>query len=319
MANRQALEQRFEDESSIERRKQREGLMQLADPKPLVLATAQHFEAVQQAFGNLPHLQSVVQHLLEQLKLQVVLERPLKLGPLLLGGEPGNGKSWLMHQLAACLELPKLEFQLAGTADTLQLAGSSRNWSNAAPGRLVQFLAHCPVANPLILFEEVDKSGASSHGVPNDILLMLLEPENARTFEDKYLGVPVDVSHCSYVLTANNVNLLSAPLLSRCQLSSVRPPHTEAAWRDMVRMLYTQMLNQEGLTTLFMSELPDETETALIDRCVSLRALRRRLAQGIAAAIAQYADPQQLKEQGGALLPLVQAEMLPRRGVGFLG
>ena len=158
--------------------REREGLVKslksLGDPKELVLATVEHFDALRDLEQALPHHAALFVPLRNRIKIQAATHQPLQLGRMLLGGEPGIGKSYAVHAIAEALKLPLLEIQLAGNSDTLLFTGTAKQWGNSAPGVLTRFMASCSVANPLVVLEEIDKTGANSHGSVQDVLLMLL-------------------------------------------------------------------------------------------------------------------------------------------------
>src|SRR3546814_10108347 len=82
---------------------------------------------------------------------------------------------------------------------------------------MLEFIQQAKVANPLFVLDEIDKAGGgySNGGDPQDALLDLLEPGNARRYQDVYLMTECDLSHCAYIATSNSLGALSEPLLSR--------------------------------------------------------------------------------------------------------
>lgn len=89
-------------------------------------------------------------------------------------------------------------------------------------------MAESGVANGLIMVDEVDKeSDDRRNGRMTDTLLQLLEPANARTFMDPFLGCPVDCRALQWLLTANTLTGVNRALLSRVRLFAVRPPGRE--------------------------------------------------------------------------------------------
>ncbi|MBS1157158.1 MAG: domain family protein [Proteobacteria bacterium] len=302
LVNPAALLQRLQTEMARDRSGLVEQLKQLAQPKVLRVPDSAHWAQLLELYQRMPHLAAVLDPLLNRIKLQIATQHPLKLSPTLLTGAPGNGKSHLLHQLAEVFNVPTLELQLGGNADNLALVGTSRHWGSASPGKLALFLAQSPVANPLILLEEIDKSGIGQHGWTLDIVLLLLEPENACEFEDKFVEVPIDLSHCSFLATANSSAQLPAPLLSRFQTCLVSAPPPEA-WSIILNNLYAHLLLQEGRAQLFHSTLPQELQAEFLAQCPSIRELRKRLEQGFDAALACFDSPEALLRQKGELLP----------------
>lgn len=297
------LEARLKQES-----REREGLVKslksLGDPKELVLATGAHFDALRELEQSLPHHAAFFVPLRNRIKIQAATHQPLQLGRMLLGGEPGIGKSYAVHAIAEALRLPLLEIQLSGSSDTLLFTGTSRQWGNSAPGVLSRFMAGCAVANPLIVLEEIDKTGANSHGSVQDVLLMLLEPENSKNFDDRFLNLPIDLSYLSYLATANDLEQLSLPLLSRLTVVELEAPGAQHL-AQLVQRLYDVLTHRLGLSELFEKDLPEHFVSELIADKPGLRLIRQRLESGIAAAVEMFETPETLAS-ARKLLPVVQ-------------
>lgn len=141
----------------------------------------------------------------------------LGLAPLLLVGPPGSGKTRFAKRLGDHLNTPNTIINLAGMADTKLLKGCTRGWAGARSSRVVEFIQQTFIGNPLFVLDEIDKAseGGLNSGDPQAALLDLLEPGNAARYQDIFLLTECDLSHCLYVATANSLQALSAPLLSR--------------------------------------------------------------------------------------------------------
>ena len=63
--------------------------------------------------------------------------------------------------------------------------------------------------------------------------LQVLDPEQNSTFEDHYINLPFDLSDVIFVCTANTTTSLSAPLLDRMEVSSLK-----ALWLCQQRFTY---------------------------------------------------------------------------------
>src|SRR5690606_2620616 len=106
---------------------------------------------------------------------------------------------------------------LAGMTDVKVLKGVTRGWASNRTSRIVEIIQQTRVPNPLFILDEIDKahSGSSNGGDPQDALLDLLEPGNAKRYMDVYLMAECDLSSCLYIATANSLEAISEPLLSR--------------------------------------------------------------------------------------------------------
>lgn len=156
----------------------------------------------------------------------------LGMTPILLIGKPGTGKTRFAHRLSDLLGTPNTVINLAGMNDVKVLKGVARGWSSNRPSRMLEFILQTKRANPLFILDEMDKTGSDSGncGTPQDALLDLLEPSNAKRYHDIYLMSECDLSHCMYIATSNSLDRLSEPLVSRLRsvfFPSPRPEHFE--------------------------------------------------------------------------------------------
>lgn len=301
---------------------QQEMLRPLLEPKPLLPATEVACLNVQQwitQLGEGSHLTPVLATLEEQTKLRALGGKALGFRPLLLTGEPGNAKSWISTQIAAVLGLPKFKIDFAGAGDRMLLVGSSRNWQNAAPGRIAQFLAESPIANPVIVIEEVDKVLAERDCGLQDALLMLLEPENSKEFQDNFILPSLDLSHVSFILTANDPSRLSAPLISRLQQVEIHRP-SQAKMLELAQQLYQRILKEMGIQGYFTAELPSELAVKLVAQAPSIRVLRMNVQTAIEAAVKDKPLSVLLAHKHTLMpkLPLLQVVHRPKPPLGFL-
>lgn len=177
-------------------------------------------------------IQQVMAELIARSRLGVC---SLGMSPLLLVGPPGSGKTRFAQRLGDLLHTPNTVINMAGMSDVKLLKGVTRGWSGNRPSRIVEFIAQTSRANPLFVLDEVDKAGNnfSNGGDPQEALLDLLEPGNARRYQDVYLMSECDLSHCLYVGTSNSVTRLPEPLLSRMRIILFPLPGKEHAMAIM--------------------------------------------------------------------------------------
>ena len=122
-------------------------------------------------------------------------------------------------------------------------------------------LAEHRVANPLILVDEVDKvSEGNYNGDPIAALLPAMERETARRYHDSYLLGDLDLSHISWILTANDAGKLSSPLLDRVRLVKVKRPSVFDL-PSIVRGILEETGRERGLPEeLLASVSPDDKD-----------------------------------------------------------
>jgi Lon-like ATP-dependent protease len=141
---------------------------------------------------------------------------------LCLVGPPGVGKTSIGESIAKALGRKFTRIALGGDKDTSTLKGFRRTYVGAVPGKIVRALKNVEVENPVILIDEVDKIGQRSvHGDPGSVLLEILDPEQNKQFTDDFLDVPIDLSKCLFLCTANIVDSLHPAVLDRMEIIEV--------------------------------------------------------------------------------------------------
>lgn len=166
--------------------------------------------------------------------------------PILLVGEPGVGKTRFASALAAALGLPFGRLSLGGMADNRTLAGTASGWSTSEVCWPVRQLVTLQRVNPILMLDELDKCTASHNGDPLATLLDWLEPSTARAVVDPQLNLPVDISHISWVLAANRIGHLPAPLLSRVRVMQIGPLPADS-FAEILRSVLRDLALELGL------------------------------------------------------------------------
>ena len=97
--------------------------------------------------------------------------------------------------------------------DPEQLTGSSRIYSNAKPGIIMEAFSMAGASNLIFIINELDKAAAGKgNGNPADVLLTLLDNIG---FTDNYIECMIPTVGVYPIATANDKSQISAPLMSR--------------------------------------------------------------------------------------------------------
>ena len=129
--------------------------------------------------------------------------------------------------------------------DPEQLTGSSRIYSNAKPGIILEAFAMAGESNLVFIINELDKaSSGKGNGNPADVLLTLLDNLG---FTDNYIECMVPTVGVYPIATANDKSMISAPLMSRFAVIDI-PDYTEEEKKVIFsRFALPKVLKRMGL------------------------------------------------------------------------
>lgn len=184
----------------------------------------------------------ILEHL-SVLKLKGDLKSPI----ICLYGAPGVGKTSLGRSVADSLGRKFGRISLGGMHDEAEIRGHRRTYIGAMPGRIIQTIDRAKSSNPVIILDEIDKVGSSSHGDPSSALLEVLDPEQNSTFHDNYLDIEYDLSKVLFIATANNINNISAALRDRMEMINVSGYLIEEKVEIARRHLIKKQLQAHGV------------------------------------------------------------------------
>lgn len=234
--------------------------------------------------AEMPNFHEVIDVVRTSLHLQQAGDKAIKLPPMLLGGEPGIGKTYFAMRLARFLGIEGDVVNMETASASFILSGGDLSWSSAAPGRIFDLLVHGGLANPMLVLEELDKAGGEKRYDPVKSLYALLEPGTARAFRDESCReVPLDVSGFNWIATANDVELIPSPLRNR-MTEFVVPAPTPLQRKAIVQCVYRNLRKRNKWGRRFMPTLGDAVVDMLANGDDSVRVLERRLTEAFAHA-----------------------------------
>ncbi|CAN4127759.1 unnamed protein product [Withania somnifera] len=240
-------------------------------------------------------LLKVKQRIIEYLAVRKL--KPDARGPVLcFVGPPGVGKTSLASSIAAALGRKFIRISLGGVKDEADIRGHRRTYIGSMPGRLIDGLKRVAVRNPVMLLDEIDKTGSDVRGDPASALLEVLDPEQNKTFNDHYLNVPFDLSKVIFVATANRMQPIPPPLLDRMEVIELPGYTPEEKLKIAIRHLIPRVLDQHGLSSDFL-QIPEDMVKLVIQRYTreaGVRNLERNLAALARAAAVKVAEQEHL-------------------------
>ena len=143
--------------------------------------------------------------------------------PLLFVGSPGCGKTLLCKQLREVFNQDNDIFIPMGCGSGVSgLFGSTGEYRNANHGKILGSIwlsmnnKNC--LNPLIIVDEIDKSGLTSTDINQNVyasLIQLFEEENRQEFTDNFFQLPLKGFYPNFIATCNTTDTIPDPLKDR--------------------------------------------------------------------------------------------------------
>ena len=199
---------------------------------------------------------------------------------LCLVGPPGVGKTSIGKTVAECMGRSYARVALGGLHDEAEIRGHRKTYVGAMPGRIISAVKQSGNNNPLLLLDEIDKVSSDYRGDPAAALLEVLDPEQNCGFCDNFVEIPFDLSHVVFLMTANNLQSIPAPLLDRMEVIELEGYTREEKFQIAKRHLVEKELKRHGLTKK-QCKITDAALYGVIDsytREAGVRKLERNIA-----------------------------------------
>lgn len=263
---------------------------------------------------------------LEKVKERIVeYLAALKLNPelknqiLCLVGPPGTGKTSIASSIARAMNRHFVRVSLGGIRDESDIRGHRKTYVGSMPGRIITGLINAKSSNPLMLLDEIDKMASDSRGDPASAMLEVLDGEQNKNFRDHFVEMPVDLSDCLFIATANSLNGIPLPLIDRMEIIELRAYTRDEKLSIAKHHLIPKQAKRHGLNGRSF-RIDDAALGLMIDeytREAGVRSLERKIARCArkAAKTVSLGEAKSVRVTAANLADFIGNQKMPREKI----
>lgn len=199
-------------------------------------------QSILQLKETMPNFSSVIDYILSQLKLNTLNKGKMFFKPILLMGEPGLGKTYLVNEIAKILNVKSEFVDYGSLQNNFQLKGNHSSYTDSKQGLISDIYLESDSLNNILILDEIDKNKDSRNEVES-ILYQLTEEINAKQFKDEFLELKMDLTGLIVIATANDITKLNDAILSRFQVFYVNKLNEENT-KILTKKMYLDIIKE---------------------------------------------------------------------------
>ena len=239
-----------------------------------ITITSEKKEKVIQLGKIYPNMQEVINYLLQCFEASNLRKhKEIAFRPFVLVGGPGCGKTSFVTDLGYILLGQKpLKIDLGNDVPVFALSGSDSQYNHSKHGIVIESMfrneKHGPLKNPLIHFDELDKINSDEEHSIETIFYSILEKNTARRFFDSFIGINVDASGVNYIFTANTLEKVPAPIISRLKVFQIQDYTHEQLKECVIDNFYQNWLKFNDMEKEYLpAVLSEEIKEEILNEC----------------------------------------------------
>ncbi|NMT63473.1 AAA family ATPase [Marinobacter orientalis] len=233
-----------------------------------------------------PNFREVTTEIIGRYKLSLIGGSAFSLPVINLQGPPGIGKTTYVRAVAEALGQPFHDLKVSQMMERFELAGMSKGWKNAKPGKIARILLieESEDGQPVILFDELCMAKDTEDNSVIHPLYTLFDRDSGEYFRDLFLDMPINTSYVLAFCATNNIEALRPALRSRLSSFNIEAP-TKQEMRELAQNLYRQLLEKFNVVEHFPDPLSSQVLQELTEG--SIRDMKLKLERAIIRSVGE--------------------------------